>query len=290
MAWQRKIPFGYMIQNGQAACHPTETNALKDIYRMYLSGLSYQRIADTMERRGIKYHQHTEHWNKYMVKRVLENETYLGTKLYPRIISNDDFLAVSFRKADRTSGAPCSDYMASIRKKAVCVCCGMSMKRRGKARGHSYWHCENPECGQTVHISDDTLHKEVVQRLRELAAKPQLLTLPVTPPQTDPSIDAIRIQNELNMAFNRGSENRELIRALIYAAAAESYSMIPDPTPSRQLEQLKERLEACPTDDGVLRDILDTAVIALYMDQDGTLDMELANGKRLKSNGEEKPA
>ena len=74
MAWQRKIPFGYAIRNGKEEIHPTEAQAVRDIFRAYLSGHSYSQIAREMERQGVKYHQHTDQWNKHMVKRILENE------------------------------------------------------------------------------------------------------------------------------------------------------------------------------------------------------------------------
>ena len=59
MAWQRKTPFGYMIQNGEIICHPQESGAVRDIFARYLRGESYSQIAGGMERLGIRYHQHT---------------------------------------------------------------------------------------------------------------------------------------------------------------------------------------------------------------------------------------
>ena len=82
MAWQRKTPFGYMIQNGEIIRHPQERGAVRDIFARYLLGESYSQIAGEMERLGIRYHQHTPQWNKHMVKRILENERYLGAGGY----------------------------------------------------------------------------------------------------------------------------------------------------------------------------------------------------------------
>ena len=36
MAWQRKTPFGYMIQNGEIICHPQESGAVREIFARYL--------------------------------------------------------------------------------------------------------------------------------------------------------------------------------------------------------------------------------------------------------------
>ena len=82
MAWQRKTPFGYQIQNGRITCHPEEAESVRYIFSHYLLGSSYNQIADEMAQQGVRYHQHTAQWNKHMVKRILENERYLGCLLY----------------------------------------------------------------------------------------------------------------------------------------------------------------------------------------------------------------
>ena len=107
MAWQRKTPFGYTIQNGEIIRHPDESGAVRGIFTRYLQGESYSRIAGEMERLGTRYHQHTPQWNKHMVKRILENERYLGTEEYPRLIEDQDFLNVRLRREMQTTYSPC---------------------------------------------------------------------------------------------------------------------------------------------------------------------------------------
>ena len=69
MAWQRKIPFGYTMKKGEIQCSPTESAAVKEIFRLYADGMAYSKIAAEMMRRGLRYHSHTAEWNKHMVKR-----------------------------------------------------------------------------------------------------------------------------------------------------------------------------------------------------------------------------
>ena len=78
MAWQRKIPFGYIIEGGVTQPHPQEANAVRYIFGQYLAGASLLAIAEDMTRQGPRYHQHTPAWNKNMVKRVLESARYTG--------------------------------------------------------------------------------------------------------------------------------------------------------------------------------------------------------------------
>ena len=67
MAWQRKIPFGYQVQNGRINCQPEEAKFVRSIFSHYLLGSSYSQIADEMARQGVRYHQHTAQWNKHIV-------------------------------------------------------------------------------------------------------------------------------------------------------------------------------------------------------------------------------
>ena len=93
MAWQRKIPFGYMIEGGRVRPHPQESDAVRYIFGQYLAGASLLTIAERMAERGPRYHQHTAEWNKHMVKRILENTKYIGVDGYPRLVSDGDFAA-----------------------------------------------------------------------------------------------------------------------------------------------------------------------------------------------------
>lgn len=290
MAWQRKIPFGYKIEQGQAGVHPVESAAVQDIFHQYLNGLSYTQIAREMERRGIKYHQHTEQWNKHMVKRILENQIYLGGGQYPRLIDSEEFLAVRFQKAGKTMGSPRPKEIDAVRKKAVCAQCGANMRRNTRAHGIPRWRCENPECNLTVHVEDSAMIASFRERLAELSQAPHLLASARMPVDKAPSMDAIRIENELNLAFNRSSESPELIRMLIFASAAEAYAAIPDTTPEDRLNRLRERLECGSADKDILQDLLDTAVKAIRIGKDGALELELVNGSVVTQPGKEQSA
>lgn len=290
MAWQRKIPFGYSIQNGREELHPIESDAVRDIFRNYLNGLSYSQIAREMERQGVPYHQHTGQWNKHMVKRILENETYLGGSAYPRIIDSGDFLAVRMKCAEKNVGEPHPREIDPIREKAACAVCGARMLRDTRYNGRPSWRCQNEDCGQIVRMEDSAAMDTLNQCLRELAGMPHLLTASGTKPDIGPSMDAIRIQRELDHAMNKGADSGELARMLIFAAAAEAYAAIPDPTPRHQMEKLREKLTGGSVTEETLRELLETAVMAISIGKDGELTLQLTNGAVVQRGEEDKTA
>lgn len=284
MAWQRKIPFGYLIQNGEAVQHPDEGKAVRNIFSQYLLGESYSRIAAEMERQGVRYHQHTPQWNKHMVKRILENPKYLGGDGYPRMVTDEDFLAVQLRREKQTTYAPCPEELAPVRGKVVCMVCGAKMTRDTKSKGRPRWHCQNPECRQSLYIGDGELLSQVRKQIRLLALTAVRAKAPAP---AAPSLDAIRIGNELNLCFNRADINHDYIKTLIFAAAAERYSEIPDSGPPHRLEELIRQVRDNPEDEEALWAFFDAAVDKVRVGRGG---IELAPVSALEMKRREEQA
>ena len=286
MAWQRKIPFGYEVRGGLIQPHPQEADAVRYIFRQYQAGASLLAIAEDMTRQGIRYHQHTAAWNKNMVKRILENSKYIGADNWPRLVSDEDFTAAQRLRTERSTYAPLSTDIRPIQGKVVCGLCGGKMIRGNRSHGLVHWKCQNPGCGQSISLNDEALAGLVDGLLRELAQAPHLLIIP-EPRQTGVDTEAVRLQNELTLALNRGDENPGYIKTPALAAAAQRYSQIPDPTPAHDLEQLRARLEEGPADANTLSALLDTAVRAVRLAPDKTVDLELVNGQIITEAKEE---
>ena len=286
MAWQRKIPFGYLIRDGLIQPHPQEVDAVRYIFGQYLAGASLLAIAEYMTRQGPRYHQHTPEWNKHMVKRVLENTKYVGAGGYPRLVSDEDFAAAQSQRRERNTYAPLPAEIRPIQGKAVCGLCGAKLVRGNRSHGLVHWKCQNPDCGQSISLNDNALAGLVGERLRELAQSPHLLTAP-EPQRMGVDMDAVRLQNELTLALNRGSESPAYIKTLALAVTAQRYGQLPDPTPARDLEQLRARLGEGPADAGALAVLLSTAVRVVRLTPDKNAELELVNGQIITEEKEE---
>ena len=146
MARNRVIPFGYCMKNGEITTEPKEVYAVAEIFREYLNGSSLLQIAKLMESENIRYTEDSDHWNKNMVKRIIENEKHLGTDKYPQIIDEDIFNQANekrIRKAN-TLNLVCDD-LQEIRKVTYCLECGEKVK---PAVPDGMVVC--PECNKTV--------------------------------------------------------------------------------------------------------------------------------------------
>ena len=86
-------PFGYRIQNGIAVVCKEEVRQIKQIYKGYLSGMSYMNAAEHV---GL-------HLNHCCVKRLLQNRHYLGDEFYPAIIDRKMFDAAERGRRRRST-------------------------------------------------------------------------------------------------------------------------------------------------------------------------------------------
>lgn len=287
MAWQRKIPFGYTMKNGEVEYCPAESAAVKEIFAAYLSGMAYSKIAEEMMGKGILYHRHTPHWNKNMVKRILENERYLGEKEYPPIIAAEDFMAVQLCKNEKVTYAPSSDYIQPIREKAVCGECGGRMLRDTKSAGRVRWYCENKDCQNRRYIEDADTRTALAEKLTVLAQNPHLLEWAPARYAGEQTLEAARIQNEITRQLNKADPSVEYTKMLILACAAEKYSELPDYTHYRQMERLREKLGSQPIDELLLTEMFNLAVEKIEWTADGGMRLRLKNGKALEAAGKE---
>ena len=70
---RRMMPYGYEIRDGSYVISEPMAENVRSIYQLYLNGKSYFGISKMLvqSRDGIQ-------WNKHRVKRILEDERYVG--------------------------------------------------------------------------------------------------------------------------------------------------------------------------------------------------------------------
>lgn len=107
MPKNRIIPFGYCMKNGEITVDFNESKAVERIFEEYLNGRSLQHIAKLMESEKISYSEDFEHWNKNIVKRIIENEKYpqiIGEKFFTQANKKNAESYFSLRNSRRFTG------------------------------------------------------------------------------------------------------------------------------------------------------------------------------------------
>ena len=95
----RKQPFGYHISGGRIAINNAEADIVKYIFHAYTCGSSYSDIKSELSNQPVAY-DIDKLWNKNMIARILGDRRYVGTDVYPPILSCEEFeIAESVRSA-----------------------------------------------------------------------------------------------------------------------------------------------------------------------------------------------
>ena len=197
MARNRVILFGYCMKNGEITTEPKEVYAVEEIFREYLNGSIFLQIAKLMESEKIRYSEDSDRWNKNMVKRIIENEKYLGTDKYPQIIDEDIFKRANEKRVQKatTLNLVCDD-LQGIRKVTYCLECGEKLFRKTNGKGREYWNCGNPDCFKYEYrLTDQMIIGAVLTVLNTAIANPSLLEYGGEISVYSPTVDVIRQQN-----------------------------------------------------------------------------------------------
>ena len=225
MPKNRIIPFGYCMKNGEITTDPQEVYAVVTIFSKYLSGSSLLQIAKLMESEKIQYSEDSEYWNKNMVKRIIENEDYLGTGKYPQLIAEDIFKRANEKRVKKaTTLNLIPDDLQKIRKVTYCTECGCRLSRIGGNSKYEHWDCRNPDCYKFEYrMTDQMIIGAVLTVLNSAIANPSLLESGGEISKYSPTADIVRQQNEINRMIDSPQVDFDRVKAEIFKLAEMKY-------------------------------------------------------------------
>lgn len=224
----RKILYGYQIQNGEITIVEDETLVVRRVFSLYLGGLSYQKISDTLNGEKIPFCREAPLWNKHKVKRLLENPRYTGRDGYPSILDGSVFRETQSCIRGKTAGyTPRAERPAlRLKENLRCAVCGASLHRLGgKNRRADTLYLKCGGCGAAVAIPDEILLEEVANQVAEHDNS--------RPAAYQPSGEVIRLTNAINRALEAPNEPEEII-SLILKGASARYDCCPPAVPIQE--------------------------------------------------------
>ena len=275
----RTIPFGYMMQNGEITTNPTEVLAVVTIFSDYLAGHSLLDIAKRME---VPYSEGAV-WNKNMVKRILENDKYLGTDKFPQLISEDMFRAVNEKKSRKaTSLCVLPEDMKTVRNLAVCKECGGKLFRKNEL-----WDCRNSNCYRfQFQLTDQMLMGAVLTVLNSAIANPSLLECDSEVGRYAPDAEIIRRENEIRHKMDAANPDYDRTKAEILELVQLKYSRCAySDTPQKTAvlrDVLANREQLNTLDTGLLRSCVERIFVSHFC----TVEVEMINGVTIKNTTE----
>ena len=273
------------MKKGEIIAEPTESQAAKDIFKLYLDGNSMSEIARQMSICQISYNGITFDWNKNMVKRILENEKYLGKDGYPVLIDNETFNHANARKKSKaTSVNEISEELKIIRSLTYCKECGHRLSRIGGNTQTDKWDCRNIECSRFNYRLTDNMIKDILLHiLNAVIANPDLL-------DTDSEISAyttnIKVkcqQNEINRLMDNPEIDSEKVKTEILRLAELKYDCCTYDESPQKTEYLKELLSDREQLNIIDYDLLKSCVSRILIGHFYTVEIEFINGVTIKN-------
>lgn len=223
----RTLPYGYRYENGIIVLHPQESKIVKRICKAYLDGQSLLAIATWLNEEQIEYMPEVIGWNKARLKRIIEDERYLGKEPYPLILDEETHTAMQRIKEQRNTQKNI-DRKTDIFQIAVpvkCPICGGRMLRRHDSRYkvQQRWLCENDECKTLIKIADSDLIKAINSILAGIT--PERIQA-IGTSESEPSVAVRRVNNEIARLFDTTEVDKESLRKKLLEGISKRYEDI----------------------------------------------------------------
>ena len=285
MAKNRTIPFGYCMKNGEITTEPKEVYAVVKIFDEYLKGRSLSEIAKLMQSEKIRYNADSDKWNKNMVKRIIENERYLGTEKYPQLIAEDIFRQANEKRVKKaTTLNLISADLREIRNRTYCSECGHRLSRIGGNSKYEHWDCRNPDCYKLEYrLTDQMIIGAVLTVLNSAIANPSLLESGGEISTYSPTADVIRKQNEINQMTDSPQVDFDRVKAEIFKLAEMKYDCCSYNESPQKTEELKELLQGHEQLNSLDIGLFKACVSRIWISHFCTIEVELINGVRIKN-------
>ncbi|MEO3218599.1 recombinase family protein [Ruminococcus bicirculans (ex Wegman et al. 2014)] len=285
MAKNRTIPFGYCMKNGEITTEPKEVYAVVAIFDEYLKGRSLSEIAKLMQSEKTRYNAISDKWNKNMVKRIIENDKYLGNDTYPQLITEDIFKRANEKRVNKaTTLNLISEDLQEIRNRTYCSECGHRLSRIGGNSKYEKWDCRNPDCYKFEYrLTDQMIIGAVLNVLNSAIANPSLLESGGEISTYSPAADIVRKQNEINQMTDSPQVDFDRVKAEIFRLAEMKYDCCTYNDSPQKTEKLKELLQGHEQLNSLDIGLFKACVSRIWISHFCTIEVELINGVRIKN-------
>lgn len=275
----RTVPYGYKYEKGIIVLHPQESEIVKQICSAYLEGKSLLSIATMLNEQKVEYMPGVIGWNKARLKRIIEDERYLGKESYPAIINEQTFMAMQRIKESRNTqkGTDRKTDIFQIAVPVKCPICGQRMLRRHDSRYkvQQRWICENEECRTLIKIADSDLLEAVNSIFTEI--KPEFINQTDTI-KSEPSMAVRLVNNEIAQLVDTAEIDKNTLRKKLLESVSKRYEDIDNaPYITRKLQA---ELAGEHTTEGIQRINKTVSEIILYTDL--TVGIILLNGQFIR--------
>ena len=222
----RRLPYGYRFDGTTIIIDDIEGKVVKKIYELFCEGIYITKIKNYIKNFDMSRHK---------VKRILEDDVYIGKNDLPPIIDEDLFETAQKIKNQRLDEIGKSQYKPysyvkeNFENKIVCGECGADYHRY--KRGEEYvWNCSHKVfkrkiCCKNISLSDEQIENIWSRIVDKINKNPKLLECKENSlKQNSGRYQALDREIKMAETGEKGYSQEELIK-LIYKRASVMYEM-----------------------------------------------------------------
>ena len=239
----RKLPFGYRMEQGQAVVQSQEAEIVTAIFRQYATGASYLDIVALLKDQPVPYDT-GRLWSKSIVARILADRRYTGAEGFPAILDEE-----TCQQADRKRAAKQKPSQQTEAQKVL-----------------------RQLSGQKVY---KTVENQVLTMLNALIQSPNRIQQPV---ESDSPQDWVSgLKEQLETLLESQPIDEDAARKLIRQIASVQYAALPDG------EYETQRLRRVFSQAGPMEELdaalLKSTVSHIQLTYGGITSIQLKNGQ-----------
>lgn len=281
----RTLPYGYKIQGGILAAAEPEAEIVKEIYSERAKGETLSKIADWLNLRSIPFFKDAS-WDKHKVKRVLENDRYIGKDGYPLILSENEVkLARSYQYREKSESV-CPEAVGRLKKFMVCEGCGTKIRRvyvKRRKNNPVGWECE--ACGTKLLLPDHELLNIILKSHRRL--KERLLEHKSNSPFNIPQTPESRmLENKISALLGNADRDSNEVYKLIMQWTAQRYE-----DAKNDMQDHTQRVKRLLEEDALDRydeTLTESIVSRIVLNAPCTITVRYINGMKITTGKEKK--
>lgn len=274
--------YGYEIKNDKYNVIYSESQIVRKMFDLYISGKTFSDIADYLTLSGVVYYEDKKIWNKAMVSRIIGNRYYIGNEDYPAIISEDIFCKAEKRRNQRGGKREKdSKELSFIKQHLYCDNCKAKIRRIGKYTNREKWVCDN-KCKCSVYVDDDYLFSSIVSIFNLVIENTDLLRHKESNKEVyAPSIEVMRDENEFRFMMEQIDVKFKAAKKIIYACAMDKFKSLSDNCSENVTQALIDYFVEQGDINSISYDLLNDTVKKIFVGTNGSVSMIFVNSKEL---------
>lgn len=282
----RTILYGYDKHQFEYLINEEEAKIVQRIFNEYLAGKTLLQIGNALTEEKVVYYKDRTTWSKQAVRRVLENQHYVGDREYPSIIDRDTYKKANALRlgkgGDREKDSVEVHYLKYHTK---CTQCGGRVSRKSHySREREAWNCVN-SCKTPRYLDDKEFLTDILEIVNRVIEKPALLMLSFREDVSyTPSIKVQRDERTLGDLLQKEKLTFQAAKKVLFDILGEKFNCCTLDKSGAVSESLIEYVRNLDPIESIDVNLFKVILEEILVDERGEIALRFVNGAVIKKD------